>query len=387
MAVELRQVTPDGDYGEILPDWSDLTFSQDLLNPGALTFNYPLDGRNAEVLRHNTVLTCLLDGQEPMNGRFTYSEGQGSRLGDSGEQNMASFGCSSTIDRFKNMLLAPAFGSVFADENMFDFKNKTAGWLVTNAINNAMSRGNQLSGNPQEWLTHPITTFDEVYDSAGKMWPTTYDVKFPPGTKVQGVFDWVVGRGFAEPQMVGKELRLYSPENNGRNLTTGSKPTVLQTGRDLIEATYQTTSKDLVNALLVLGDDNTCVWVYDQDSINQFGYREDTLTVGNASSVSTLTAAGNVYLSTRKIPRYSYTYSVGALYLESVSSVARPFIDYQVGDSILILDGVFTSVQRLRLLSATWPSSRSATVNLTVNDFFAERDVEFDRRITRLGNT
>lgn len=384
MAVELREIKSDGSYGEILPDWSDLTFSQDLLSPGALTFKYPVGGRNASVLSHGAILTCLLDGIEPINGRFTFFEGEGTRLADADGQ-MASFGCTSNADRFNKLMLAPSLTSEYADENLFDFSGKTAGWLVQNAINNAMSRSINEFSTPPNWFNFPITSFDQAVDSSRQAWPAQYDAKFAPGTSVQGVIDWVVSNGFAEPQMNKNDFNLLHPANNGRDLTLGAKPIVLQTGADLIEATYQTTSKDLVTSLLVLGENNSCAWVYDADAIAQFGYREGTLQVSNASTKSTLVAAGQAYLSTRKIPRFSYTYSVGARYLEQTGGVPRPFVDYQVGDSVLVLDGVATAVQRVRLLSATWPSSRSATVNITVNDFFAERDAEFDRRMNRLG--
>jgi hypothetical protein len=199
--------------------------------------------------------------------------------------------------------------------------------------------------------------------------------------------DWLTASGFAEPYMDKKVLKLVLPDNNGTNYTTGANPVVLQTGRDFVEATYQTTSRDLVTALLVLGEEGACTWVYDEDAIDEYGYREGTLSVSNASTQATLAAAGNAFLSIRKIPRYSYTYSVSALYLEKLGGSARPFIDYQVGDSILILDGAATSVQRIRLLSASWPNARSSTINLTVNDFFAEREVLLNQRLNRLGLT
>jgi hypothetical protein len=384
VAVELREITSQGTYGEILPDWSDLTFSQDLLNPGALTFGYPVNGRNARVLTHGATLTTLVDGEEPINSRFTYYEGEGARLGDA-ESSVVTYACTSTLSRATKMMLAPAFGSTVADADMFAYVAKTPGWLVRTAIEDSMSRARQRTGDYADWLDVPVRGFSDTLDSSGAAWPAVYDVTFPPTTTVQGVIDWLVQYGFAEAQMVGKELRLYCPSNNGRDLTSGTNPIALQTGRDFLEATYRTTSTDLVNALLVLGDNNACAWVYDTDSITTYGYREGALTVSNASQQATLIAAGNAFLTTRAIPRYSYTYSVSALYLERTNANPRPFIDYQVGDSVLILDGAATAVQRIRLLSAQWPDARASTVNLTVNDWLAERDVELDRRVSRLG--
>lgn len=384
MAVELREVKPSGAYGEILPDWSQLTFSQDLLNPGTLTFSYPIAGRNADILRHGVILTALVDGIEPDNGRFVFDQGTGSRIAEA-DGTIATFGCTSVLGQGSQMLLAPAVGSNFADEALFAFVDKTPGWLVRNVIDNTMSRANAKSA-PPPWITHPITKFTHLVDSSNTTWPSTVDVTFKSGDSLTQVLEWVTENGFAEPIMRGKELYLYQPSKNGRNLATGSKPVVLQTGRDFLEATYETSSKEMVTSLLVLGENNSCVWVQDDAAIAANGYREGTLNVSNASTISTLMAAGQAYLNTRKIPRYSYTYSVSARYIEeSQEELPRPFIDYQVGDSVLILDGLSTSVQRIRLMSATWPDARAATVNLSVNDFFEERDVEFERRLSRLG--
>lgn len=382
MAVELRVIETNGSYGEILPDWSDLTFSQDLLQAGALTFRYPLSGRNVSYLKHGVVLAVLMDGLEPINGRFTYFEGEGSRILDA-DGLQSSYGCTSNITRFDKCRLAPAFGSVFADEDMFKWTDKTVGWMVNEAIINSRSRSNQFSANPS-WYEHPLS-FTSTSDSMGYSWPTTYDARFEPGRSVNEVIEWVTSNGFGEAYMDKRVLKLVQPERNGRDLSEGNNQVVLQTGRDFLEASYQTSSRDLITALLVMGENNSCVWVTDEAAIAKYGYREDILSISNASTKTTLEAAGRAYLATRNEPRNSYTYSVSALYLEQSGGTRRPFIDYQVGDSILILDGVETSVQRLRLLSATWPNSRAATINITVNDYFSEREEQFERRLNRLG--
>lgn len=383
MAIELRQITPTGGYGEILPDWSELTFSQDLLQPGTLTFHYPVDGRHADTLTHGKIFAVLLDGVEPLNGRFYYDEGTGSRIAEA-DGAEAVYGCTSVLGLGEAMKLAPAVGSTFADENLFSFLDKTPGFLARNVVNNAGARATALAAFP-DWLTYPMTGFTDLADSAGINWGQTVDVRFNSGDSLVTVMDWLTSNGYAEPLMDKKVMRLYEPAHNGTNLAVGSNPVTLQTGRDFLEATYQTSSKDLVNSLLVLGENNSCAWVQDAASASQYGYREGTLSVSNASSQDTLTSAGQAWLSTRKNPRYSYTYTVSAQYLDTATGLPRPFVDYRVGDSVLILDGFATSVQRIRLMSATWPNSTTPAVNLTVNDLFAEREAEVDRRMSRLG--
>lgn len=385
MAIELRQITSVGAYGEIFPDWSDLTFSQDLLEPGTLTFDYPIDGANAELLLHGIILAVLIDGFEPINGRFVYDEGKGSRVASSDDP-ISTYGCSGVLSLGANMSLAPAIGSTIFTEDLFQFLDKTPGYLARQVLLNTFSRANALASMPS-WITYPVTTFSDSNDSDFTPWPQTVDVTFGSGDTLTDVLSWLTTNGFAEPYMDKRDLMLFNPANNGTDLSTGTNPTVLATGRDFEEATYQTTSKELINSLLVVGDDNSCAWVQDAASAAQYGYREGKMTVSNASQQSTLIAAGQAFLNLHKTPRWSYTYSVPAIYLDQANPTGTdlPFVDYRVGDSVLIMDGLSSSVQRIRLMSATWPSARSSTVNLSVNDLFGERDVELERRLSRLG--
>jgi len=386
MGAQLRALDAAGNYSEELPDFADLTISQDLLDPGTLAFRYPAEGRHADLLTHGRQLAILIDGVEPKNGRYTYFEGDGSTT--LGEAQPNSYGCTSNMGRTDKLMLAPAYGSTVIDDELFNWTNLSPGSILISALSNAMSRANAHTGNAvSSWLVTPPTTFSATLDSSGTAWPATYDTKFGAGTTVKEVIEWLTTNGLAEAHMQGRELKLYRPDKNGTNLTLGAYPIVLQSGNDLSEASYQTKSTDLVTALLVLGDENACVWVYDIAAIAQYGYREGKIQVSNASTQATLTAAGTAWLNARKIPRWSYTYAVSALYLEQTPNRTqpRPFVDYQCGDSILILDGGATAVQRLRLLSATWPTAQSSIVALTVNDLLAERDILIDRQLSQLG--
>lgn len=414
MAVELRAINPlsstanNADYGEILPDWSDLTFSQDLIDPGALTFTYPSLGRNADLLNHGTQLVLTLDGIEPNDARFTVNEASGQRLAES-DNISATYACTSNRARAAQLILGPAVGSTATGALDFAYTSasgaqgpRTFGGLMISTLANSMSvtgntnnqRGGGLTGlsSPRTWLTYPITAFTSSADSSGASWGPTYEFTFKAGDTMQTVIDLLTQNGQAEATMYKKELRLYRPENHGANLTTGANPIVLQTGADFTEASYQETSRDLVNSVLITGGtltsgNSACVWVKDAASIAANGYREGTYNVSDITDINLLTQIGQKYLALNGVTRFSYTYGVSALYLESNYGRPRPFIDYQAGDSILILDGGSpqAQTQRLRLLSATYPSAQSSAVGLTVNDFFAEQQVKFDRALAKAG--
>ena len=385
MVAEIRVIDENDNWGEVLPDWAELSFSQDLLTNGVLSFQYPTAGRNAQYLTHGRQLALLLDDFEPINGRFTYFEDSGSNV--PGVGGVKIFACKSNSARAANLLLAPAVGSVAADENMFAYVNKTPGDLITAALANTMSRA-QAFGTPSSvvnWLTHPVPVLSSTQDSSGFPWPTTYDVTFPPGrTSLLSILEWLRDNGFAEYYMDKKTLRVLHPSRNGSDLSGGNDPVVIQTGKDLTEATVQSSSENLVNSVLVMGENNSCAWVQDAASIAKYGYREAVLEISNASQQSTLLAAGNAALSIAKNPRYAYTYAVGAKYL-SDTSLKRPFVDYRVGDKVMIFDGPTPRVERIRLLSATWPNASSGSVQISVNDFFADEAEEFDKRLRKLG--
>lgn len=386
MGVELRTIDSAGNWGEVLPDWSEMLFNQDLTTSSGLTFNYPRRGRNAGYLTHGQQFAIILDDFEPINARFTYFEDSGSNTpGDGGS---VQYGLKSNIARADKLMLAPAVGSTVADENMFAWVNKSAGNILLTALNNAMSRAAAFGsvGSIVPWLTYPVPgPLSNTLDSSGFAWPATYDVTFQPGrTSVTSVIEWLRDAGFAECYMDGKVLKVLHPSRNGSDLTVGADPVVIQTGKDLTEATVQSSSLELTNALLVMGENNSCAWVSDAASVAAYGYREGTLDVGNASQQSTLLAAGNAALAIAKNPRYAYTYQMGAQYLDS-SVNKRPFVDYRVGDKVLIFDGPSPRVERIRMLSASWPNSSTPTVQVSVNDRFAEEAEEFDRRLKRLG--
>lgn len=384
MALELRVLAgPDfTENGEILANWSDLTFSQDLIDPGTLDFTYPVIGTNADLLVHGVQLVVLLDGVEPINGRFTYFEGTGSRIQDA-EGLKSTYHCPSNLGRLSEMMVAPAFGSEFADPDAFAMTDATPGQIMLTAIDNSMSRSVAL-GATSPWLTHPVITFTATHDSTGAPWSATYDYTPSPGSSCADILSWLTEHGFAEAYLLGKDLYLVAPENNGTDYAQGDSPITLISGQSLTEAGYQTSSTDLATAVLVVGDDNTCAWVYDTEAIATYGYREKLFSVQGASTQGTLIAAGQAYLDLHKVPRYSYTYAVGSQYLDTPSGLPRPFVDFRVGDTVLTMDGEATSPERVRLLSATWSESSTAQVAISVNDFFAEREVEFDRRLTRL---
>lgn len=402
MAVELRQVADDGSFDAIFPDWSELSFNQDFA-PGSLSFTYATTGRNYGLFDHGTEVVLLLDGVETADARFMLIESSGSHLAEQDLFATRQFNLNSLRSKFDQLLVAPAFGSTFSDPDAFNFVNVTPGQMVITAIDNAMARAGirvtptayLSAGHPVTWLNNAMG-FSPTVDSNGVAWPTHYDWDAGGYYTVTDVLNWLSDNGFAYPQMQGHTLNLYA--TLGTDLTTVAEPVVLATGRDFTDASYQDSSAELVNALLCIGDvpaipaggsSQACAWVYDQDSIDRYGYREATRSLPGLTTNAKLAQVGHNLLTWMARPRYSFTYGQGITSGNGggllQANHTRPFLDFQVGDTILVLDGNAVLTERVRSLGANWPDAFNPSVSLTLNDWFTERQTEFDLRLSRLG--
>lgn len=394
-AVELRMLTPEGDWGPMLPHWKDLEFSQG----ESISFSYPSTGANFDLLTGDRpYVVVLVAGQEPQDMRFKVVADSGaSTSGDTMEHR---FGGTATVKLFDKMLVAPAYGST--SNSPFTYTDKTAGHIVRELINNYMSRavgGPNTPFDPADplntgyhatphWLQWPNNSWTDTVDSNGQAWGYTIDHTVEGGTTIAQVLEQLSQLGHAEITMEGKLLRVLTPESNTRDLTDS---VVLHAGKDLLTATYDRSKENLVTGVLVLGADNACKWVTaPQSVVDAYGYTESTLSV-NAVTQATMEAAGRAWLGVRQIPRYSYSYSAVSVnkfdpHKQRMLAAPIPFVDYRRGDKVLVSDALGVTAQRIMLLSGSASDSAEAIeVAVTVNDFFDDREVEFDKRLKRLG--
>lgn len=170
-------------------------------------------------------------------------------------------------------------------------------------------------------------------------------------------------------------------------------------GLNLTEGTYSESVSEIVTYLLVVGSEDqlsdaedkakVVQWVpAPQSAIEKYGYHERILDVSDASVPETLQAIGQMYIRTRMEPRYSKAYTVVDNlydYRGNRINVPSALIDYQCGDLISLSDNTGTSVERVTSITLTWSNSTTVSVSLVLNDYFEDYEVEFDRRLKRLG--
>lgn len=378
--IELKVVDSTGTPAQILPDWSDLTISQDRFDVSIMSFTYSNVGRHFNLLKPGTIISYSVSGFSPSSNWFEVGDNQVNKLDAS---NAVSFSLKSTVGNFDRMILGPGVGSTVVEDNLFKYENRTIGYMIRRAIDNSLSRGSQ-----SKWLDTSSWTFSDTVDSKGTPWYSTYDHTFSPGTKVADVIDWGVQLGFVEVEMKDRKLYAYEPASRGNNYTVAPNIKAIRSNV-LSEHTEQYSVSEWYNSILVTGDTispnpgPSCVWVQDAASIATDGYREGLWNVSGANQQSTLLEAGKRYLELHKKPMTSRTFAT--VFHPELNP--KPLVDFQVADLIYIGSDASALSGNVRLISTTWNSSSSASVNITLDTLLDNRARILDQRLARLGIT
>lgn len=103
---ELRLVTAKGKLGAPLPDAKNMSFLDDDVDVGTLTFDYPLVGRRADQLELRQEVALLIDGAVIPNGNFFIEEFTGNTASeDTGA--VRSWQATSLMGRLEECLVMP----------------------------------------------------------------------------------------------------------------------------------------------------------------------------------------------------------------------------------------------------------------------------------------
>lgn len=385
-----------GSYSDfkILPSWSDLTLSAEPGKPTSIAFTYPRTGTYSQMLisgaRLRVTFLFTNDGIhyhriEPPNMVFVIDE-MGYNQDNVNSQVMTISG-SSTMGRFVHLLLAPAIGSSYVDDEIFNFKNQTIGTLVRNTLSAALTRSPHTNIN---------FSFNDHYDSFGLPWGLPIDAKFGPGTPLMEVFDWLTSLGFAYPTM-GFHKKWIPSQDPGENLTSDfvldststtyslhlhSQPlkghgyrTYFANEKYEISVQYQEEFTNVINQLFVTGNDEICGWVQREDSIVAYGAREGRWSVSNAALHNTILQAGERYLDVYAYPRTSQTLEMR---FPPDGAILFYFPEFMFGKS--------HERHQIQMVSIRVSSSNhEPTLTLTIDNYFDRRKTLLDQRLARLG--
>lgn len=398
MSIVLREIIPDGSQwgtlGEILTDWSDLEFGQDLKDASSISFSYPKKGRHSNKIKSGMYVAPVVNGDYKWDNSYFYvRDDEGSLTAGTAKDSVKVAGISlrGRLDKVKWM---PAFGSSYMDSNLFKYINVSPGTIIKAGVENYWSRAKSRFNSPVNWLVG----VDEI---ALPSKPYKVDEIIEGNTSIQDMITKYQDLGIATAKFSGFKLVVYPYYGIvDRDSSLDKSSTVqLSVGVNLREGSYTTSVRDLVTSLLVIGgqdmmrvdssDSVAVLWVTAPAStIAELGYHEDTLTVSSAANPETLKAIGENYLSRYSKIRESRTYSLVDNLIEGSTGSALPLpkalTDFQCGDSISILTSRGVDVDVVYSLTFSCLSPNNVTLGITLGDYFDEWETTFEQRLKRL---
>lgn len=399
MGIVLRQIIPNGtqwgELGELLPDWSNLEFGQDLKSPSSIKFEYPNQGANFKTLKTGTYVVVEVDGNYKWwDSIFYINELSGSDMPDT--PGTTTFGGVSLRKKLDNTRWMPAIGSAYIDSEGFRYTNVTPGDVINAGIINYKSRSTSRYKDEVDWIASV---------NKGTGWAYRVDEIIQPTTSVTEIISKYQEMGIASARFAGFTLVCghydWFVNHPSRDL---SDTVQLKVGVNLTEANYSESDDNIITALLVKGAEdpfksaepnnlqtNSIQWVIaSQAVINKYGYREGILEVSDASNPTTLQQIGKNYINRNLEPRFSYSYTmVDHLYdPRTGQALDTPNVlsDFQCGDAILVLNERGASTYSVYAITLSYDNpTRPASIGLTLNDYFDSWQVKFDQRLRRLG--
>lgn len=402
MAVVLREVIPDGTQwgvlGEVLPDWLNLEFGQDLKTHSALTFDYANSGAHFNRLKEGMYVVPEVNGNSRWFDSYFYiQESAGSRVPGTAEHHTTKFAGYSLRKRLDKVCWMPAVGSDYADMEAFRYTNETPGGVIKAGVENYLSRARNQYKDPSYWISG-------IGVSASTKWKYRVDEIVLPTTSVNEIITKYQDLGIGTARFSGFQLNTahydWYVDDPVRDKTDEVQ---LVLGRNLKDAEYARTNDNIITALLVRGSEDpfregandvpsyAVQWVIaDQSVINRVGYHEGILDVPDVSTPSTLKAIGQNYLRNHLEPRLSTTYSMVDNLVDNRTGLPlnTPNVleDFQCGDSILIMDGTGAKAEKVYAVTLSYFNpTQSPNITLTLNDYHESWEVKFDQRLRRLG--
>ena len=400
MGVILREVIPDGTMwgikGDVIPHWTNLEFGQDLKTASSIEFTCANNSPVFDRLRTGMYVVPEIDGRTNWyDSVFYVTEKSGSNMPNN--HGTTRFAGRSLRGRLDSVRWMPAIGSQYIDQEGFRYTNVTPGDVIKAGVENYLSRARNTYKDASKWISGvPV----------GVGWIYRVDEIIQPGTSISEMISKYQDLGIASSRFEGFELVTghyhWFTEAASRDKTESVQ---LKVGVNLVRGEYSESIETVTTALLVRGAEdpfrsdeennlqtNVIQWVVaDQSVINKYGYHEEILDVGDASNPATLKSIGDNYLKRHLEPRYSKTYTmVDSLYDSATGkplNIPKAFVDFQCGDSILILADGGSSVETVYAITCSYsnPSQESASIGLTLNDYFDSWSVKFDQRLKRLG--
>lgn len=372
---EVRAFAADGVTQDRVLSGARLEFTDEFGGEGYVKVTLPRSAAIEQGLDHGTEVAVFRDGVELSGSRARLVETQGNPSSGqdiAGESSDAVWGGRTFHTSLKQVTVYPSVWPVDPTKGVqsYSFKNATPGRILKTLLDAARARG------AAQDFTYG--SFSDTTDSEGFSWiKTIAELEYKPGVDIKSVLENFIRLGVAEFRWVGRDLRIYNADSYGADRTTGSSPICLYRGLSVNDSPYSESSDEVVNAILVMGDDGTFVERVDTDSIALYGRREGSLSQGGTKDTGILTWLADTTLLTSSKMRGEYTVRINP-----TADGPIPFVDFEVGDWVLFdrVAGQAPERFRVRQISVS-ADGESHNVVVTLNDKFAELDLRTQKKI------
>ncbi|GAA4928824.1 hypothetical protein GCM10023334_035400 [Nonomuraea thailandensis] len=219
--------------------------------------------------------------------------------------------------------------------------------------------------------------FTPAHDSAGQPWAKILTIYYQPGIDALTTLINLAEQGTLDFRMAGRTLQAYNADTElGRDLTSGSGPVDLRSGRDVVAAPDIGTYEDAATSALVVGDDGFRMSLTNGAAEAPWGRWETYIGQGGVSDPGTAQLLAEAVLLRAGHEQVQRTRQI-------TPHTARwlPWRDYRPGDRILAPDeaGAMESL-RVRQMTVTRDEKGVLGGNLVLNDRLLERDLRLARR-------
>lgn len=371
----------NGTYRCPLPDHGRWTLSPIKGQPGAVTLEYPVTGRNFDALREHhdadrdARVAIWIDGRDDGSLRALLVAEDAD---DIDEQAVWTFTGHFTEVRTEEAVIAPRTevvvppGGEAPTEDLAAFRiySATAGVVMKTLMQEAHAGG--------ELADLGTVTFTGTHDSNGVPWSKVITLKFAPGVSYLKVLEALEEYQLADWAVVGSELELYEYGTRGRDLTLGANPVILRAGRDLTDSPRKRTIRGAITDLILSGAEGLYERVHDATA----RARRGKVVVGYASAGSILSRDALIAYGTAKLAQQVHGTLEVTHGLALGDDGPVPLLDYGVSDWIWSDTGR-PELERLQVAQITIQGDDSGEItgSVSLNDLIASQQAALARRI------
>lgn len=403
-----------------LPDFVKLELSRERNGPGSIALDYPVDGRNFDILRDTVTedrdleieiwtvgskLGALRGFLQEANGDdvaeepvWTFAGGLAELLLNEAVAFPAPIITTTTVTTTTKTSVDPAPAS-YQVKKVTTVASSAGGPPVTSTVTTTETSGTEgtttdskstkgdlefAAVTPGELVNFLIDDaqdrgsfdgllrgFSDTHDSAGVAWPKVITSKFSPGSEYDAVLGRLVDFGLAEWGVVwtgtAYRLDMWVIFGRGVDRTLGLRPVILRKGRNLLDAPRKWSVRESGTAVLAAGAEGVYETASDIDALARRGRRiERFASANNLEDHAAVQAFAQNELTLTKTGQLEITHGIGF-----TAGEPRPVIAYDIGDWIYSQGSA--DMERLRVVQWTLSfEANNASGTTTLNDTFTD---------------